>query len=65
MNIKRKQKRYKVTVNEEFYGEFTSIENIAKEVGCSLQLLYKSRNKEGVFSYGGIKYTIIDKLDLI
>jgi hypothetical protein len=57
-----KKTRYKLILNGEVLGEASSMDVIAKMVGCTKAHIYQ-RLVNGVFTYKKITYEIVDKLD--
>lgn len=66
MNFTKQRNRYILLDGNTELGQATNLDGVAKLVGCSIAMLYKTRTSDKKhFTFGGVKYTIIDKLDLI
>ena len=58
-----KKTRYKLILNGEVLGETSSIDAVAKLVGCTRAHIYQRLTEEGVFTFKKITYVVVDKLD--
>jgi hypothetical protein len=59
---KKKKERWILMLNGVEVCRASSIDNIAKEIGCSKQYIYKQIGETLIFTYKKNNYQIIDRL---
>lgn len=66
MKMKKRKNRYVLVVENtnERIGDAPSIVGLAELLDCHIQTIYKTRDGDN-FTFGGVTYKIIDKLDLV
>ena len=60
-----KLNRYIIKKNNELMAEVPTKLEAAKQIGCSLDWIYKSTDDEGNLTFQNNNYQLIDKLSLI
>ena len=60
--MKTRKNRYTLLKGDEVIGDSPSLNGIAELADCHLQTIYKTRDGNN-FTFDGVVYTIIDKLD--